>query len=186
MILALFVVAGFLYFTNFADDSSDSEDIIISVTAHILNDPEDLISSKRDEKNILELFESVNEIWSQARIKVEVKEVIIDNVASDIISKIYGREGEISSLLRSFDEESFNAVFASNIDVNGVAFVGLDFFMVNDRTTVHDFRAASHEIGHLLGLQHVPERNMLMFQGSNGMLLSEEEIEFARQNARFN
>ena len=48
---------------------------------------------------------------------------------------------------------------------------------VADYTTVYDFRVLAHEIGHLLGLSHVPvDRNRLMYQGANGSELSLEEI----------
>ena len=55
--------------------------------------------------------------------------------------------------------------------------------MVADRTTVFDFRANSHEIGHVLGLQHIGPVNRLMASGVNGFDLTDEEIEIARRNA---
>ena len=65
-----------------------------------------------------------------------------------------------------------------------MAFGGLRSVAIADYTTVYDFRALAHEIGHLLGLSHVPvDRNLLMYQGANGSELSLEEIMRAREIA---
>ena len=55
--------------------------------------------------------------------------------------------------------------------------------LVSDYTTVNDFRATSHEIGHIFGLRHVNPSNRLLARGKNGELLSQEEISIARGNA---
>ena len=55
--------------------------------------------------------------------------------------------------------------------------------MVADETTVYDFRATSHEIGHVLGLSHVGPVSRLMARGVNGFNLIEFEIEVARNKA---
>jgi len=55
--------------------------------------------------------------------------------------------------------------------------------MVADITTVFDYRATSHEIGHVLGLKHVVPINRLMARGVNGFDLTDEEIEISQGNA---
>ena len=53
-----------------------------------------------------------------------------------------------------------------------------------DTPSVLDERVTSHEIGHILGLHHVlDDQDRLLFSGTNGMNLSEEEIIVARYAA---
>ena len=67
----------------------------------------------------------------------------------------------------------------------GIAFGGLYSVAVADYTTVYDFRALAHEVGHVLGLHHVSgSRGQLMYRGANGFKLSLEEIERARLKAQ--
>ena len=55
--------------------------------------------------------------------------------------------------------------------------------MVADRTSVFDYRATSHEIGHVLGLKHVVPINRLMARGVNGFDLTDEEVNTAKNSA---
>ena len=53
------------------------------------------------------------------------------------------------------------------------------------RVRVFDRRVSSHEVGHILGLHHVlrdPDR--LLFSGTNGMTLTEDEATVARYFAK--
>ena len=53
-----------------------------------------------------------------------------------------------------------------------------------DAPSVHDERVTSHEIGHILALHHVlDDPGRLMFSGTNGTALSEEEVIVARYAA---
>ena len=82
-----------------------------------------------------------------------------------------------------YDGSKINAYFAQTLHgSNGIAFPG-NRIMVADETSVYDFRATSHEIGHILGLRHVAPINRLMARGVNGFDLNDKEIEVARTNA---
>jgi hypothetical protein len=62
--------------------------------------------------------------------------------------------------------------------------VGARHVAVADVTTVDDFRATAHELGHLLGLGHTADNETsLMASGRNGVKLSEEEIAQIRNYA---
>ena len=68
---------------------------------------------------------------------------------------------------------------------NGIAPFGTRLFFVMDTPSVRDERVSSHELGHILGLHHVqddPDR--LMFSGTNGMTLTQEEVTVARYFAQ--
>ena len=66
---------------------------------------------------------------------------------------------------------------------NGLA-IAPSLALVADITTVNDFRATAHEIGHLLGLNHTaPDRGRLLYRGANGTKLNEQEVLISRQRA---
>ena len=53
-----------------------------------------------------------------------------------------------------------------------------------DTPSVYDERVTSHEIGHILGLHHVlDDAGRLLYSGTNGMSLTEEEQAVARYAA---
>ena len=69
--------------------------------------------------------------------------------------------------------------------INGIS-ISPSIALVADVTTVNDFRATAHEIGHLLGLSHVfGSKSRLLFQGVNGTTLVDSEIEIAHTSAEF-
>ena len=50
-----------------------------------------------------------------------------------------------------------------------------------DEPSVFDRRVSSHEVGHMLGLHHVlGDAGRLLFSGTNGMALTEDEATVAR------
>ena len=53
--------------------------------------------------------------------------------------------------------------------------------MVIDEPTVFDHRVSSHEVGHILGIKHTgADRGRLLYSGTNGMTLTQEEITLSR------
>ena len=68
--------------------------------------------------------------------------------------------------------------------VNGFAPDLSRVFFVVDQPTVFDERVSSHEIGHIFGLRHaLDDPGRLMFSGTNGIDLDEEEQVVARYGA---
>ena len=58
-------------------------------------------------------------------------------------------------------------------------------YFVIDEPSVFDRRVSSHEVGHMLGLHHVlGDAGRLLFSGTNGMTLTEDEATVARYFAR--
>ena len=141
------------------------------------------MSSTRDEKNINEVFENVNALWSQSNIRINIKK--IEEVTVDDTSNYYDLNLLLDYMVQSgnYNQSRINAYFAKTLHgSNGIAFPG-NIIMVADVTSVYDFRATSHEIGHVLGLKHVGPISRLMARGVNGFDLIEQEINTARNNA---
>ena len=132
------------------------------------------------------------EIWAPAGIVLDITVVGSIAVPDDVIRAVEIRDG--AAFLRAARQGRFAVPDPGVISgfyvpsaggVNGFAPSLTRVFFVTDEPTVHDERVSSHEIGHLLGLHHEaqdPER--LMFSGTNGMTLAEDETATARYVAR--
>ena len=132
----------------------------------------------------MEIFDKVNEIWSQADIYFSIKEIVIENISynnfQDTLVNL-----ELIIRYTEFNSDYINAYFMKNVGgPNGIALSRYNSIFVADKTTVNDFRATSHEFGHILGLHHVFPANNLMAQGKNGTQLSSSQIKVARNNAK--
>lgn len=183
-VFLLIIIVFLLFFRNNEDTLNLPVDIIsVPVDVYIIKYDDESFSSARDEENINEVFRKVNDLWSQANIHIDVRK--IDIVIANDISYYYDLNLLLSNMVKSgnYDSNSINAYFAKTLQgPNGIAFPG-NRIMIADRTSVYDYRATSHEIGHVLGLQHVGPISRLMAMGVNGFDLSKEEINIARGNA---
>jgi len=161
---------------------ADREPITMALTLYrLLND--EGVGTDRSVEEIAEIGERVNEVWAQAGIRfdpllVRDIEVPIEAIGPIIVA------GDIDPLLDSFaagidvpDAGHLNGFFVSEaFGVNGFAPIGTRIFFVVDEPSVPDHRVTSHEIGHLLGLHHdLGDRGRLMFSGTDGELLVEDE-----------
>ena len=163
----------------------DAELLVVPLTIFIITGSQEYGSVRTDE-NALNLVENASRIWGQAGVTLSV-ENIFTVVKSDIeIQAFSSAPVEFIQTFGAFDPATINVFLVGNLGgINGISFGGLRSVAVADYTTVYDFRALAHEVGHTLGLSHVPElRGRLMYQGANGSLLSSEEIQRARLNAQ--
>ena len=120
----------------------------------------------------------------QAEIHLQIDEIVVTQLSRDAIPHVL--QGNLSAIYYhpNFDENKINLFFVRNLHaINGIALFQINTAMVADITTVNDYRTTAHEIGHLLGLQHVGPPEMLMARGRNGELLSFSEINTARETA---
>jgi len=157
--------------------------IIVPIDVYIIKFNDNELSSKRDEENINLLFGNVNKIWNQANISAGITKIEFLTIDD---SSIYSSTERLHSYViqsENYDKNKINAYFVETLHgSNGIALPG-NVIMVADRTSVFDFRATSHEIGHILGLQHVGPINRLLASGVNGFEITDEEINIARSNA---
>ncbi|MCH8889402.1 hypothetical protein IID26_03195 [Patescibacteria group bacterium] len=201
-VVALAVISGLLYISGIyqffiyqrTPPSLNQAEIVSRVDAQTLSIPltifiitgNESYGSIRSEENALHLVENASRIWDQAGITLTIKNIYTIS-KSDVEMKIFSDTPAVFiQNIDEFDEATINVFLVGNLGgINGIAFSGLYSVAVADYTTVYDFRALAHEVGHMLGLNHVEgSRGQLMYRGANGFNLSLVEIERARLKAR--
>ena len=189
-IVALVVVFGFVYISGIhqyflyqrtppqiqqqeVQSQLDAERFVVPLQIYIMD-------SQRVEEDIVRLVENSDRIWSQASIDLEITSIQELNVSTENLQ-------EFIQTFKEYDSSTVNVFLVKNLNgINGISYGGLSAVAVADYTTVYDFRVLAHEIGHILGLSHVPvDKNRLMHQGANGFNLSLQEITRARQVFEF-
>ena len=188
LILIIIIFIGINFSQNKQINSNNAEDIseqiIIPVRVHIIADDSGVYTSSRNEENIIFLLEKANRIWNQANIYFQLEEIVITNVDFRTISNVINGNGFEISTNKNFADDKINLFLAQNLNnINGLAFGNINSVFVSDYTTVNDFRTTAHELGHILGLNHVIPQNRLLARGKNGEILVGEEIFIARRNA---
>jgi len=176
---------------------SGRETITIPVAVHILISDNRALSSQRTIDSIDNHFAAVNRIWSQADILFQPAIMHQVSTPNHILLGLSHRRGRggLADFFRSIrsgridlgspHEQKIQAFYVRSLGgPNGLKPIGRSALFVADKTTVYDARVTSHEIGHNLGLFHVrDDTSRLLFSGSNGVKLTEEEQIVARYNA---
>jgi hypothetical protein len=179
-----------------ADDETSSDPIGLSISLYVVDEVEATssseLSSARDTESTERILEEMQAIWDQAGIDLVVSSIARITAPSDALADL--ARGDAAAFLGSAYEGShevpnpgvINGFYVWSLGrINGLTPVGTRVFFVTDEPSVHDERVSSHEIGHILGLHHEAlDRGHLMFSGTNGMELSDEEIVTARYVAQ--
>ena len=181
LVVSLFILLGIP--NNPTVQTEQYDNINIPIFLHPIRDSGELTSTRSNE-NILSLFSKTQNIWDQANIvfDVNLKEITLnENQINNILSDNY------YPFYNSIENNGIHVFFINNLKgANGVA-ISPSIALVADITTVNDFRATAHEIGHLLGIKHSQDINNLLFQGANGIILSREDVYISRyHSSRFN
>ena len=188
IVLIIFIIIGINFLQDKQISSNNAEDIseqiIIPVKAHIIKEDSGSYTSSRSEENIISLLEEANRIWAQAGIYFQFEEIVMTNVSSGFIPNVINGDNFEILTHKNFAVDKINLFLVQNLNgINGLALANINSVFVSDYTTVNDFRTTAHEIGHILGLNHVIPQNRLLARGKNGELLSTKEILIARNNA---
>ena len=168
-------------------------EIVLDVSLYLLVDdaaPSASLSSHRDIEGLRRILDGMNEIWSQAGIRFEPRFIgpaptpdrTLLGIMRGDVSAFFTADGGHAALQ---EPSLINGFYARQIGVvNGFAPSGTRTFFVTDNPSVHDRRVSSHEVGHILGLVHdLEDPGRLMFSGTNGMALTEDEVTVARHAA---
>ncbi len=165
--------------------------IILPISIYIIDDADGENSSQRTAEELTAVYQRVNEIWAQANIVIEVQTIERLELSAAPLQAVLSGDFQpfFNSLGREInipDPSLLNGFYSQSIGgSNGIVPFNTRLFFVMDTPSVYDERVTSHEIGHILGLHHVPDDpGRLLFSGTNGMTLSPEEITVARYAAQ--
>lgn len=162
-----------------------AEEISLPVTIFIMrNDGE--LGSTRSLPGTDIFVRNANVIWQQANIELSVNAIVEVEMTDIDITALIQKPGIIVEEVPRYDPHQINIFLVRSLQgINGLAFKSTRTLFVADFTTVIDFRTLAHEIGHILGLGHIPgDRGRLMYRGANGFELSLEEVKTARIEAK--
>ena len=171
------------------------EIISLSISLYLLMDdvggPDPAISTQRTEKDLREILAGMNDIWSQADIRLELQTIESVEVPKVMLQGILA--GDVEPFFREIglgialpQAATINGFYVHRVGgPNGINPFRSRAFFVIDEPSVLDRRVSSHEVGHILGLLHVlDDPGRLLFSGTNGMTLTEDEATVARYFAQ--
>ena len=150
------------------------------------------LSSQRTEEGLSIIAADMGEVWAQANVLFDPITIETIQIPTDVLQPIAAGLDSgpfFDQVGRSFDISNPSEVNGFYVRTagraNGFAPSGSRVFFVIDEPSVHDERVSSHEVGHIFGLHHqLDDPGTLMFSGTNGTVLTEDEIVVARYGAQ--
>jgi len=150
------------------------------------------LSSQRTEDGLSIIAADMGGVWSQANVNFDPVTIETVQMPSDVLEAIaLGLDTApfFDQVGLTFDIPNPSAVNGFYVRTagraNGFAPTGSRVFFVIDEPSVHDERVSSHEVGHIFGLHHqLDDAGTLMFSGTNGTVLNDDEIVVSRYTAQ--
>ncbi len=170
--------------------------ITVPLSLYLMQDAADAagssLSSQRSEDGLTLIGQNMGEVWAQANVIFDPITVATIAAPTDVLEAIaLGLDtsrffDQIGATFDVPDPSAVNGFYVRTAGrVNGFAPIGSRVFFVIDEPSVHDERVSSHEVGHIFGLHHqLEDPGTLMFSGTNGTVLTEDEIVVARYVAQ--
>lgn len=156
--------------------------LTLDLSVYIVDGESPALRSLRTIEDVRGIIERVNGIWAQAGIAFEVTHLARVAAPDEIMQAL--ASGRVDAFLGALGREiplerpsTLNVMYVTAIGgPNGIAPAGSRVALVIDEPSVDDERVTAHELGHHLGLHHVRgDAGRLLFSGTNGRTLSEEE-----------
>ena len=178
------------------NSSANRETITVPMSLYVVLDAADpqgsVLSSRRTEADLQVIAGNMREVWSQADVDfdpINIQTIEATTAAIEPITIGLDTGPFFNGAGSDFDVPSPSAINGFYVRtagrVNGFAPTGSGVFFVVDEPSVNDERVSSHEVGHLFALHHdLQDAGTLMFSGTNGTVLSEEEQLVARYAAQ--
>jgi hypothetical protein len=174
------------------DESQQPTAIEMPVSLYVVHSDEGLSSSsQRTVTELEQVFLSMRSIWAQAGIDlglasaatITAPESVLQDLAAGDTRSFF--DAAAAGAIAIPDPGTILGFYVKTIGTaNGLTPLGTRVFFVADDPSVHDERVSSHEIGHILGLSHtLIDAGRLMYSGTNGMDLTDEESTVARYGA---
>lgn len=176
------------------DDGQTHEAVAISVSLYVVQadeGPASPSSSGRTTAELEDIFTRMQAIWDRAGIDLTLATTrtitapasVLRDLAAGDTSSFFDAAG--AGTIAIPDAGTLLGFYVKAIGTaNGLTPLGTRVFFVADDPTVNDERVSSHEIGHILGLSHtLNDATRLMYSGTNGTDLTDEESTVARYGA---
>ncbi len=170
------------------------ETIDVGISLYLLVDaaesPDPDLSSGRTQDELVVILDGMNLIWRQADIHLRLKTVSTVEVPKSVLAALLA--GDLRSFFNELGRKinvpgaaEINGYYARGLGgPNGITVPSTRAYFVMDTPSVFDRRVSSHEVGHILGLEHtLSDRGRLLYPGTNGMTLTQEEVDRARERA---
>lgn len=143
------------------------------------------METSRERNNARSLVSKAANIWSQARVGLQIKQTHVLDVNRKQKERFLTNPRDFMAETAVYNPDHINVVLTGTLQgLNGIAIGGSTGVVVADVTSHYDFRTLAHEIGHVLGLQHTDDPRRLMSQGSYGTSMTVAEVRTAREHAQ--